>query len=229
MPIKFLGEHSVFQMNSVIKSFQAKEGESFTVLSKIFFSHRTEKFHQGTILCSTKFWEQKNFWGWEGGVITIFRRKVFVSLCQKISLENNLAFQKIFYIEHFHANERGGGITVLSKFFVSQGRNKKFCKRTLLFSRKILVTKIFMSKRGYHVFPSKIFCVTVPKNFVGIPSMFQKIWDIENFYASEREGVSRFSVENICHTVPKNFVGEQFGVSEKFVYRKFLCLRWGYH
>ena len=59
--------------------------------------------------------------------------------------------------------------------------------------------------------------------------MFQKIWDIENFYASEREGVSRFSVENICHTVPKNFVGEQFGVSEKFVYRKFLRLREGYH
>ena len=39
-----------------------------------------------------------------------------------------------------------------------------------------------MDKRGgggYHVFPSKIFGLTVPKIVVGIPSMFQKIWGIE--------------------------------------------------
>ena len=83
-------------------------GELHCFVEKFFFSHRTEKFHQGTVLCSTKFWEQKSFCGWEGGVNRIFRRKVFVSLCQKISLEKNFAFQKIFYIENFHANERGG-------------------------------------------------------------------------------------------------------------------------
>ena len=57
--------------------------------------------------------------------------------------------------------------------------------------------------------------------------MFRKNSGIENFYAER--GVSRFSVENFCHTVPENFVGEQFGGSENFVYRKFLCLRKGYH
>ena len=31
-----------------------------------------------------------------------------------------------------------------------------------------------MHIRGYHVFPAKIFGLTVPKNFVGNPSMFQK-------------------------------------------------------
>ena len=31
--------------------------------------------------------------------------------------------------------------------------------------------------------------------------------------------------ETFCHTVPKNFVGEHFGVSEKFGYRKILCIR----
>ena len=122
-----------------------------------------------------------------------------------------------------------GGITILSKNFVLQDRNEKFCKGTLLFSRKTLVTKNFNCDRGYHVFPSEIFGVTVPKNFVGIPSMFQKLCGIVNFYASETEGVSRFSLENFCHTVPKNVVGEQFGVSEKLVYRKILCLRRGYH
>ena len=61
---------------------------------------------------------------------------------------------------------------------------EKFLKGILLFLRKFLVSKSFMDeKRENHVFPSKFFGLTVPKNFVGIPSMFQKIWGIENFYA----------------------------------------------
>ena len=38
-----------------------------------------------------------------GGGITIFRREVFVSQCQNISLDNTLVFQKIFLVENFHA------------------------------------------------------------------------------------------------------------------------------
>ena len=61
---------------------------------------------------------------------------------------------------------------------------EKFRKGILLFLRKFLVSKSFMDEKGgYHVFPSKIFRLTVPKNFVGIPSMLQKIWGIEKFYA----------------------------------------------
>ena len=61
---------------------------------------------------------------------------------------------------------------------------EKFRKGILLFLRKFLVSKGFMDeKAGYHAFPSEIFGLTVPKNFVGIPSMFQKIWGIEKFYA----------------------------------------------
>ena len=72
----------------------------------------------------------------------------------------------------------------------------------------------------YHVFPSKIFGLTVPKNFVGIPSMFQNIWGIEEFYAY----LSRFSVENfLSHSVEK-FRGHPFNVSENLGYRKILCI-----
>ena len=61
---------------------------------------------------------------------------------------------------------------------------ENFLKGILLFLRKNLVSKSFMDEnRGYHVFPSKIFGLTVPKTFVDIPSMFQKIWGIEKFYA----------------------------------------------
>ena len=38
-------------------------------------------------------------------------------------------------------------------------------------------------KAVYLVFPSKHFGITEPKKFVGIPSMFQKNWGIEQFYA----------------------------------------------
>ena len=108
---------------------------------------------------------------------------------------------------------------------------EKFRKGILLFFRKFLVSESFMGeKRGCHVLPSKIFGLTVPKNFVGEDFGVSENLGYRKFLCiRERGGVSRFSVENFCHTVPKNFVGEQFGVSEIFVYRKFLCIRRGYH
>ena len=43
----------------------------------------------------------------------------------------------------------GGGITIFRrKAFVSQYRNHKLCKGTLLISRKFRVSKKFMRKRG---------------------------------------------------------------------------------
>ena len=44
----------------------------------------------------------------------------------------------------------------------------------------------FYASEGYVTifdFLSKFFCLTVPEIFVGIPSMSQKIWGIEKFYA----------------------------------------------
>ena len=135
----------MFRKNSGIEKFQAEEGGSFTVWSKIFLSHRTKKTSQGTILCFRKFLVGKKFsWtrgGREGeGGITIFRPKVFVSLYQNISFENTLVFQKNSFIEIFHAQE-GRGITGLSKIFVSHYRNEKLCKGTLLSSGNFLVSK----------------------------------------------------------------------------------------
>ena len=44
--------------------------------------------------------------------------------------------------------------------------------------------KFFMHNTGYHVFPSKIFGITVPKHFVGELFSVSLISGIENFYAS---------------------------------------------
>ena len=50
--------------------------------------------------------------------------------------------------------------------------------------RKFLVWKNYESEEGYHVFPSKIFCLTVPKNLVGEPfcAVLQKISGSEKVY-----------------------------------------------
>ena len=83
-------------------------------------------------------------------------------------------------------------------------------------SRKILVSKNVRDKRGgeYHNFPSKFFCLTVPKNFVGEPFSVSLISGIENFYALEGyDTIFDFLSKFFCLTVLKNFVGESFSVS----------------
>ena len=199
------------------------------VFSKSFLSHRTEKISPGNHSVFHKnFGGEENFMDGRGWGYHDFPSEMLcLTLPKLLHWRKIFCFKKIFNSKIFMHTR--GGITILSKNFVLQDRNEKFCKGTLLFSRKTLVTKNFNCDRGYHVFPSEIFGVTVPKNFVGIPSMFQKLCGIVKFYASETEGVSRFSLENFCHTLPKNVIAEQFGVSEKFVYRKILCIRRRYH
>ena len=64
-------------------------------------------------------------------------------------------------------------------------------------------------RKGYHYFPLKVFCPTVPKNFVGQP-----------FNVSENLGFRKllciiggfhdFPWKNFSLTMPKNFVGNPF-------------------
>ena len=72
----------------------------------------------------------------------------------------------------------------------------------MLCFRKLLVGKKIMDKREgeYQDFPSKIFCLTVPKNFVGEPFRVSLISGIEKFYAQEGY-VTTFR----CLAVPKKF------------------------
>ena len=87
---------------------------------------------------------------------------------------------------------------------------------------------ILCKRVGYHDFSFKMFCLTIPKNFVG-----EHFGSPENFGCRKilcfREGGITFAVKSFFHTVSKKFVGEHLGVSEKLVYRKILCMRRGYH
>ena len=157
-------------------------------------SHGAENFRKEILLFLKKFLVSKKIMDEKGG-ITFFRRKFLVSQCQKISWASPKCFRKFvsqgirghpFDVPETLGYRKNlciiGGITSFRRnFFVSQCRKTSWA--SLQCFRKVGVSRNFMHTRGYHVFPSKIFGLTVPKNFVGIPSMSQKIWGIEKFYA----------------------------------------------
>ena len=71
-----------------------------------------------------------------------------------------------------------------------------------------------MRGRGkYQDFPSKIFCLTVPKHFVEEPfgAVFQKFSGSEKVYGKEGGGgIEIFPSKIFCLTLPKSFAGEPF-------------------
>ena len=74
--------------------------------------------------------------------------------------------------------EKEGGITTFRSKFLSHG-TEKFCWGNNSMYEKIssIEKNFFCMRRGYRDFVSKIFCFTVPKNFVEKPfcAVFQKI------------------------------------------------------
>ena len=65
-------------------------------------------------------------------------------------------------------------------------------------------------------FSDQIFCLTVPKKFVGEPfcAVFPKNSGCQKVYGQEREGEYQdFPSKIFCLTVPIIFVGESFSIS----------------
>ena len=87
-----------------------------------------------------------------------------------------------------------------------------------------LAPAYFSPEYKYH-FSFKIFCLTLPKNFVGDPFVFQKISGIEKFHAQEGGGLSWFCRKffvsqdrKISLGVPSVF--QKISVSKKFMHRR---------
>ena len=247
MPIKFVEETFCVSKEFWYRKFSSKGGGSFTVLSKIFLSHRTKKNSPGNHYVFQKFSGRENIL-WirgGGGGYHDFPSKSFCLTVPKYFIGEHFAvsekffyrkskegggeslwrnpsvFQKISDIEK-NLGTRGGISRFSVEIFMSHSA-ENFRKGILLFLRKFLVSKSFMDeKRGLSRFPVKIFwshsaekvrghplnvseilwyrkilCIiggitifrqkffglTVPKKFLGISWMFQKIWGIEKLYA----------------------------------------------
>ena len=87
---------------------------------------------------------------------------------------------------------------------------------------------ILCIRRGYHYFPSKFFCLTVPKKFVeDFIGVSECLGCQKNFLTGRVNNYP--SLKFSCRTVRKKFVGEHFSVSEAeaFGYRNILCIRMG--
>ena len=178
------GNHSVFQkISGREKIFMVKrmrvEVSQFSV--EKFLSHCTKIFHWRTLWCFRNFFN-RNFSSIGGGhhafgeFFLSHRTETKSVVKEPFCFPEIFWYRKIFWIR--------GGISRFSVEIFMSHSAEKFRKGILLFFRKFVVSKSLMNeKRGYHVFPSKIFGLTVPKNSVGIPSMFQKVWGIEKFYA----------------------------------------------
>ena len=107
-------------------------------------------------------------------------------------------------------------------------RAEKFRRGTLLCFTEFLVSKIFLERKGlgeYQEFPSKYFCLTLPKNFVGerFCDVFKKNSGSEKAFRKKggRE-YQDFPSKTFCLTVLKNFLGEHFcAVFQKFFVSEF--------
>ena len=143
---------------------------------KFFLSHSYESFRRGTLLYFRKFRISKNFMPKRG--VSRFSVKFFLfRSTEKLRrgtllccVSENFRKRKSFWM-------RGGGIKIFRRnFFVSQCR--KISWASLQCFRKFGVSKNFMHTRGYHNFPSKIFCLSA-KNFVKEPFSVPLISGIE--------------------------------------------------
>ena len=147
-----------------------------------FLSHRTEtkSFVKEPFCFPEIFWYRKKFMD-KRGHITIFSRNFYVSHSAENFRKGILLFLRKFLVSKSFMKEQGGITYFRRKFLVSQCRKVSWAP--LQCFRKFRVSKNFMHNRGYHNFLSIFFCLTEPKNFVDILSMFQKNWGIEKFYA----------------------------------------------
>ena len=182
-----------------------------------FLVSQCRKKSWASLQCFRSYGVSKNFmhlWG-----ITIFRRR-FLShsaenFCgQPFNVSEKLGYRKIsctYGVSQFS----------VENFFVSQCR--KLLRAFLQCFRKFEVSKKFMHNRGYHNFPSKFFCVTVPKKFVRESYCF---W--ENFWFQKvlwmKKRVSRFCFWNFWSHSAEKFRGQPLNVSEKLGYWKNLCI-----
>ena len=141
----------------------------------------------------------------------------------KIRRRTLRCFERILVSKIF-MNRRGRGITVLSIFFVSQDRNEKLCKGTLLFSGNFLVSKkVLWIRGGLSRFSVEISMSHSAENFCkGILLFLRKFLGSKSFM--DKKGVSCFSVEKIWSHGAEKFRGHPFNVSENLGYRKILCI-----
>ena len=153
---------SVVEHFGVSENFVRKKGISLNSVEK-FLSHSADKIRRRTLLCFERILVSKIF-KQRRGEASRFCRIFFYFTGPKKLRQGTILFQKISGREKIlWIRKRGGG--GVSRFPVEKFLShctEIFHWRTLWCFRKILLSKIFMHRRGHHGFV-ETFCFTGPK------------------------------------------------------------------
>ena len=171
-----------------------------TFFSRKFFVSQYRKLSWESLQCLENFRVSKKFMDNTGYHVS--PSKILSLTEPKVCVKESYCFWENFWFRKVFTDEKGGVIHFsVEKNMVSQCQ--KLSWESLQCLEKFRFSKNFMHYTGYHVFPSKILCLTVPKIFVGIPSMFQKNSGIEKKLCIL--GMSRFSAGNCLSHSAENF------------------------
>ena len=143
VPIKFVGEPFWVSKEFWYRKVSSKGGGKLHgFVEKIFYLTGPKKTSPGNHSVFQKISGREKYFMDKrgGGGITIFRRSSCLTVPKYFIGEHFGVSEKFFY-RKFSCIGGGRGITVPSKFFVSQDRNEKLCKGTLLISGYFLVSK----------------------------------------------------------------------------------------
>ena len=145
----------------------------------------------------------EGFFGCEGD-ITFLQRIVFVSHYQELSMGTLHFWRKNSCIENFlwlclwyHLFLR----TLVCLTLPKKIEWEQFGVAETLRWRK----KTLDERGGYHVFPSKCFCPTLPENFFGNSLVFHNISGSEKFVWMRERDITLFRQKKIWITVPEKF------------------------
>ena len=204
VPKNFQGFPSMFQKIWDIWNFYASEGGGITFLRRKHLLHSTENFRWGSVRCFRKIRVSQNFVQKRG--ISLNSVEKFLShTADNVRRRTLLCFERILESKTFK-QKRGKLQGFVESFFYLTGPKTLRQGTILRFTNFLVVEKVLWMRGGsYHDFPSKSFCLTVPKYFIGEQFCVSKNFLIQNFsciWAGGHHG----SVENFCLTGPKQKV-----------------------
>ena len=218
------------------------EGASITIFCHKFLSHNAEDFRRETLMCFRKLQLLEKFLPLRG--ISRFSIKSLLShsteklrrgtfLCFAIYLVSKTFMDKRgerygweyhVFVSHFlYLTVPIRGITLFFTENLLSHTMEKNRRGTFLCFKNFLVPENFRGKRGggSHQFPSKLFCLPVPNQFVEKPLCVSESFGYRSFFMPIK-GISRISNENLLSHSPEKLrrgtllCFTKLHVSEKF-------------
>ena len=164
----------------------------------------------------------QNVWG-NRNIICIIESMTYFRQNFSFSQSRNISWASLQYFKKFRASKNFMHITGITnlcrKNTVSQYRKVSWA--SLQGFRKFGISKNFIHNRGYHVFLSKNFCLTLPTNFVNESYYFWEKFSFRKVFTYEKGKYHIFLSENFGLTEPNKFVSIPAMLQKNWGFGKF--------